>query len=85
VRAADHTLTRLRAKHPSRVARLFVESSNLEKRRIDIWGQMRAIEDELFMLLGKPGVLDFENRHCLERLRGKRTQLAGELLLIDLR
>ena len=59
--------------------------SDLEKRRIDIWDQMRAIEGELFLLSGKSGALDFENRQRFEHLRGKRTQLAGELLLIDLR
>ena len=58
-----------------------MQLSSLEKRRIDIGDQMRAIEGELFLLAGKSGALDFGNRHRSEHLRGKRTQLAGELLL----
>jgi len=52
-----------------------------EKRRINIWEQMRAIEGELFLLSARSGKLDFESGHDFERLCGERTQLARELLL----
>jgi len=59
--------------------------SNLEKRRIDVWEQMREIEGELFLLSARSGELDFENRQRFQRLCGDRTQLASELLLNKLR
>lgn len=58
-----------------------MQASGLEKRRITIWEQMRAIEGELFLLSGRSGESDFENGHEFERLCGERTQLARELLL----
>lgn len=58
-----------------------MQPSELEKRRITIWEQMRAIEGELFLLSARSGELDFENGHRFECLCGERTQLARELLL----
>jgi hypothetical protein len=60
-----------------------MQPSELEKRRITIWEQMRAIESELFLLSVRSGELDFENGHEFERLYGERTQLARELLLSE--
>lgn len=61
-----------------------MQLANCEERGISILEQMRAIEGELFLLSGTFGALDLKNHQRLEHLRGKRTQLAGELLLIDL-
>ena len=60
-----------------------MQLSDLEKRKITIWEQMRAIEGELFLLSARSGELDFEDGHEFERLRGERTQLARELLLSE--
>ena len=75
------------ASPPSRIIRIppdgegEMQPSELEKRRITIWEQMRAIEGELFLLSARSGELDFENEHRFECLCGERTQLARELLL----
>jgi hypothetical protein len=56
-----------------------------EKRRINIWEQMRAIEAELFLLSARSGELGFEDGHRFEQLCGERTQLASGLLLSEYR
>jgi hypothetical protein len=57
-----------------------------EVRPIDIWEQLRKIEDELFLLAGRARELDPENhRRRIGRLRSERTHLAGQLLLKELR
>jgi hypothetical protein len=78
-------LTSLSAKPPSSVAGVIFQLSNFDKQKIDIRHQMRAIEGELFLLSGKSGDLDVEKPQYFEHLCRRRTQLAGELLLIDLR
>jgi hypothetical protein len=60
-----------------------VELSDREKRGINIWEQMREIEGELFLLSGRSEALDLENRVRAEQLCAQRTQLAGELLLME--
>jgi hypothetical protein len=65
--------------------RVEMQPSELEKRRITIWEQMRAIEGELFLLSARSGELDFENGHRFEYLSGERTHLARELLLNECR
>ena len=60
-----------------------MQISKYEKRRIDIWEQMHLIEGELFLLSARSGELDFADGHRFELLCGERTQLAGELLLIE--
>jgi hypothetical protein len=40
-----------------------MQLSDLEKRRITIFEQMRAIEGELFLLSVRSGELDFEPGH----------------------
>ena len=71
--------------HLRTIVRIEMHLSNLEKRRIDVWEQMREIEGELFLLSARSGELDFENRQRFQRLCGDRTQLASELLLNKLR
>ena len=57
-----------------------------EVRPIDIWKQLRKIEDELFLLAGGAPELDPENHRLrIGRLRGERTHLASQLLLNELR
>jgi len=57
-----------------------------EVRPIDIWKQLRKIEDELFLLAGGAAELDPEkHRLRIGRLRGERTHLASQLLLNELR
>ncbi len=68
-----------------KVVRAAMELSDLERRSISIWEQMRAIEGELFLLSARSGAFDFENNHRFEHLCGQRTQLAGELLLSERR
>jgi len=85
VRVAHRILTSLSAECPSSVAGAIFRLSNLDKQKIDIRHQMRAIEGELFLLSGKSGALDVEKPQHFEHLCRRRTQLAGELLLIDLR
>jgi len=58
-----------------------MQISDYEKRRIDIWEQMREIESELFLLSARSGGLDLADGRRFERLCGERTHLAGELLL----
>jgi hypothetical protein len=41
--------------HLSKVMRVDMQISACEKRKIDIWGQMRAIEGELFLLSARSG------------------------------
>ena len=60
-----------------------MQLSDLEKRRISIWEQMRAIEGELFLLSARSGALDFESGDHFAGLCGERTRLASELLLIE--
>ena len=55
-----------------------------ESRPIYIWEQMRKIEEELFLLSERTGELDVEDRRRIGRLRGERTHLASQLLLIEL-
>ena len=62
-----------------------MQLSDLERRRIEIWEQMRAIEGELFLLSARSGALDFESGDRFEHLRRERTQYASELLLIEIR
>ena len=62
-----------------------MQLSNFEKRRIDIWEQMREIEAELFLLSARSEDLDVEDRRRVGRLRGERTHLASQLLLNELR
>ena len=77
------------ASPPSRIIRIppdgegEMQPSELEKRRITIWEQMREIEGELFLLSGRSRESDFENGHRFECLCGERTQLATELLLSE--
>ncbi len=59
-----------------------MQSSDFEKRRINIRERMRGIEAELFLLSGRSGELDFGNGHRFEQLCGERTQLASRLLLL---
>ena len=56
-----------------------------EKRRIEIWEQMRLIEGDLFRLSARSGELDPSDGRRFERLCAERTQLAVELLLIQYR
>ena len=58
-----------------------MQPSDLDKRKIAIWEQMREIEGELFLLSARSVELNFQSGHRFERLCAKRTQLAGELLL----
>jgi hypothetical protein len=58
-----------------------MQLSDFEKRRINIWEQMRGIEGELFLLSARSGELGFENAHRFEQLCEERTQLAIGLLL----
>ena len=58
-----------------------MQVSDFEKRKINIWEQMRGIEAELFLLSATSEELGFENGHRFTRLCGKRTKLASELLL----
>jgi len=60
-----------------------MQLSDLGKRRITGWEQMRGIEGELFILSARSGQLDFENRHRFERLCVERTKLANELLFYE--
>jgi len=62
-----------------------MQLSNHEKRKIDIWEQMRTIEGELFLLSARSGELDSENNSRIGRLCEERTHLASELLLRELR
>ena len=62
-----------------------MQLSDGENRPIDTWEQMRAIEDELFVLSEITGELDVENRRRIGFLRGERTHLAGQMLLKELR
>jgi|GEM_PF-6405558 hypothetical protein len=62
-----------------------MQLSNSEKRRIDIWEQLREIEGELFLLSARSGELGSEDRRRIGLLRGKRTHLASQLLLNGLR
>ena len=50
-----------------------MQLSNCEKRRIEIWEEMRRIEGELFFLSARSGELDFANRRRFQRLCGDRT------------
>ena len=61
-----------------------MQISDCEKRKINIWEQMREIEGELFLLSARSGELDFTDRHRFQCLCGDRIQLAGELLLSEL-
>ena len=58
-----------------------MQLSDCEKRRIEIRGQTREIEGELFLLASRSGETDVGNVHRFERLCEDRTQLARELLL----
>jgi len=62
-----------------------MQLSDFEKRKINIWQQMRGIEAELFLLSARSEELGFENVHRCEQLCGERTQLASELLLNEYR
>jgi len=62
-----------------------MQLSDFEKRRIDIWEQMRGIEAELFLLSARSGELGFEDGPRFEQLCGERTQLASGLLLNEYR
>jgi hypothetical protein len=62
-----------------------MQLSNYEKRKIDIWEQLRTIEGELFLLTARSGELDSESHSRIGRLCGERTHLASELLLRELR
>jgi hypothetical protein len=64
---------------------LEMQLSKVEKRKIDIWEQLRTIEGELFLLSARSGELDSENRSRIGRLCGERTHLASQLLLCELR
>ena len=63
----------------------FVQMPRYEKRRIEIWEQMRLIEGDLFFLSARSGKSDPAHRPRFERLCAERTQLAVELLLIQYR
>ena len=63
------------------IVRVEMQLSNFEKRRIEIWEQMRRIEGELFLLSARSGELDSENGHRFKRLCGERATLANELQL----
>jgi len=56
-----------------------------EKRRTEIWEQMRLIEGDLFLLSARSGELDPADGSGFERLCAERTQLAVESLLIQYR
>ena len=60
-----------------------MQLSDCEKRRIEIWEQMREIEGELFFLASRSGETGVENVHRFERLCEDRTKLARELLLSE--
>jgi len=62
-----------------------MQISACEKRKIDIWEQMREIEGELFLLSARSGELDIASRYRFQCLCRDRTQLASELLLSELR
>ena len=62
-----------------------MQLSNYEKRKIDIWEQLRTIEGELFLLTARSGELDSESHSRIGRLCGERTHLASQLLLRELR
>ena len=70
---------------PSRGMGVDMQISECEKRKINIWEQMREIEGELFILSARSGELDFADRHRFRCLCVDRTQLASELLLSELR
>jgi hypothetical protein len=62
-----------------------MQLSDHENRRIDIRKQMQKIEDELFLLFAGSGEVDIEARLLIGSLRCKRTRLASQLLLNELR
>ena len=62
-----------------------VPTSRYEKRRAQIWEQMRLIEGDLFLLSARSGKSDPAGKHRFRRLCAERTQLAVELLLIQYR
>ncbi len=62
-----------------------MQISNVEKRKIDIWEQLRTIEGKLFLLSARSGELDSENNSRIGRLCEERTHLAWQLLLRELR
>jgi len=64
---------------------LEMQLSDYEKRKIDIWEQLRTIEGELFLLSARSGELDSENHSRIGRLCEERTHLASQLLLGELR
>jgi hypothetical protein len=64
--------------------RVDMQISDCEKRKINIWEQMREIEGELFLLSARSGELGFTDRHRFQCLCGDRTHLASELLLSEL-
>lgn len=70
---------------PSRAMGVDIQVSDCERRKINIWEQMRAIEGELFILSGRSVELDFADRHRFQCLCVDRTRLASELLLSELR
>jgi|HubBroStandDraft_6_1064221.scaffolds.fasta_scaffold05118_5 hypothetical protein len=45
-----------------------MQLSNYEKRKIDIWEQLRMIEGELFLLTARSGELDSESHSRIGRL-----------------
>ena len=71
------------AAHPE--LRVEMQSSDNETRRVDIWEQLRVIEDELFLLSEVPGERNVESRRRFQLLCGKRTRLASKLLLTESR
>jgi hypothetical protein len=62
-----------------------MQLSDGESRPRDIRERMRTIEDELFALSEITRELDVENRSRTGFLRGKRTRLASQMLLKELR
>ena len=60
--------------------RLEMQLSDLQRRRIDIWEQMRKIEGELFLLSEGPGERDLEKRLHFQRLCPERTQTGEQVV-----